>query len=108
MPDIVAEINDRIALGEPRGYAIMEPTQPLGFAMNCGHRPDPLGAAQSGKFRIAARTDTVHDPRSRAAICPRLAADQADNSCSMRWVAVDSSIRSTAAYSRTKRSSAAW
>jgi hypothetical protein len=107
MPDIVAEIDDTIALGKPRSYAIVQSSQSRGFAMNGGNRPDPPDAAQSGKSLIAVSVNPVHDPRSRAVIRPALAVDQADNSCSMRWVAVDSSIRSTAAYSRTKRSRAA-
>ena len=96
MPEIIAEIDDAVAIGEARRDLIVQPRQPLGLAMDGTDRPDPPGAPQAGEFSVC-----------RGALDPRGAGQAADSSCSTRWTAVVSSIRSTAANSRTSRSRAA-
>src|SRR6266567_219139 len=102
---IIAEVDDPVAVAKPLGDAVMQSAEALRLAMDRGYRPDPPSRAQSGEFVVCGAA--LHSPRSRLGFFAR-AADQAASSCSTRWVAVISSIRSTAAYSRTNRSSAAW
>ncbi len=102
---IISEIDNSIAIAEPLSDAVMQPGEPLRFAMDRGYRPDPASRAQFGEFLVCGAT--LHSPRSVVDfVAP--APVQAASICSTRWVAVISSMRSTAAYSRTNRSSAAW
>ena len=57
---------------------------------------------------IDQRYTSIHVQSPGPADGSAAAAAQAESSCSTRWTAVISSIRSTAANSRTRRSSAAW
>ena len=106
MAEIVAEIDDAVAIGEPRGDLIVQAGKALRLAVNRRHRPDPPRPAQPGELVGCRCRGPVHSALRRG--LPVLVAGQADSICSTRWVAVISSIRSTAANSRTSRSSAAW
>ena len=103
MADDVAEIDNPIAVAKPLADEIVQPCQPACLAMHGADRPYPSGAL-AGR-----RASGPLPPRfTRRSACPRGAGGQAASICSTRWVAVVSSIRSTAANSRTNRSSAAW
>jgi hypothetical protein len=104
MTKIIAEIDDPVAIGEPRRDLIVQTSQPQGLAVDRRNRPDPPRAPQPGEFSVCLAA--VHSAL-RAARSPS-AGQAAESSCSTRWTAVVSSIRSTAANSRTSRSRAAW
>jgi hypothetical protein len=101
MTEIIAEINDLVALAKALADQIVQADETLRFGMDGGDGPHPPGNSQASK--------NLRPPRpGHAAPHWRRGPNQAVSNCSTRWVAVVSSMRSTAANSRTKRSSAAW
>src|SRR5438105_99419 len=52
MAEIIAEIDDAVAIGEPRRNLIVQTGQPLGLAMDGRNRPDPSRASQAGEFAV--------------------------------------------------------
>src|SRR5207253_7334183 len=107
MAQVIAEIYEAVAIDEPRRDLVMQAGEALSLAVHRSDSPDPTRTTQAGELALRA---AVHPTLPAAAICRRrpVRADQAAaSSCSTRRTAVVSSIRSTAANSRTRRSSAA-
>ena len=106
MAQVIAEIDEAVAIDEPRRDLVMQTGEALSLAVHRSDSPDPTRAAQAGELALGAAVQ----PALHAAICrwrPVRADQAADSSCSTRRTAFVSSIRSTAANSRTSRSSAA-
>src|SRR5439155_18504924 len=93
--EVVAEIDQPVVVVEPLGDAIMQPAQSLPLAMHRGDRPDPSRRAQPGEFIVFHASACPAAPARPP--CLLAVAAQAESSCSTRWTAVPSSIRSTAA-----------
>src|SRR5262249_15469152 len=101
---IVAEIDQPVADDDALGEPVMEMDQAVDLAVDRGDRPHPDATPQDGE--LIAIFGHSRAPASTAA--PRRRPQAALRTCSSRWVAAFSSIASTAASSRTRRSSAAW
>src|SRR6516162_9954033 len=104
MTDIITEIDDPVSLLEPVAYRIVQTDEALCRAVYGSNRPNPSGISQSGEFPFQTRPAAPPFP---CGYHPAWGTHAVSN-CSTLWVAVVSSIRSTAANSRTRRSSAAW
>ena len=106
---------------EARGERVVQPGERVGLAMDGGDGPDAPGGMQHGEFVAVPgsrgdRPTAASSAASRHAACPRQPRASrpmqrvyaAFSSCSSFCVAGCSSMDSTAASSRTSRSSAAW
>ena len=104
--EIIAEIDDTVAVAEALRDPVMQPGEPLGLAMDRGNRPDAPGAPLSrARFRIARGRSHPALRRGLLRLAPPVRPTAAARPAASRSI---SSIRSTAANSRTSRSSAAW
>ena len=52
MAEVIAEIDNAVAVHEPRRDLIVQPRQPLSLAVDRRYRPDPPRAPQAGESSV--------------------------------------------------------